>query len=67
MVRYTIYFFPKKLYRLKNALENAVVWHEGLSYYYVDGNGLIYRHVLENKEEDREKTGKICHKLNNKI
>ena len=33
----------------------APVWFNGISYYNVDEGGKIFRHVLDNKEQDQEK------------
>ena len=48
-------YFPQKLYKQENMIKNAVIVKEGVSYYYVDGHRKVYRHVTDNKEEDRDR------------
>ena len=42
-------YFPKQLFRKENMIKNAEIVSEGVSYYYVDGQGKVYRHITDNK------------------
>ena len=55
LLRMVIEYIPKKLYKAANMSREAPVWFNGISYYYVDEEGKIFRHVLDNKEQDKEK------------
>jgi len=48
-------FIPRKLWFAKNMNEAAEVWREGVSTYYVDGRGQVYKHVVDNKRESKER------------
>ena len=41
--RLFIKYIPKKLWRADNMSKEADVWLEGISTFWVDGNGMIYR------------------------
>ena len=51
-----ILYWPKKLTRKDDySFEDAMsVWMEGVSTYYVNDKGLIWKHVLDNRERDKE-------------
>ena len=34
--------------------KHAPIWMEAVSTYHVDNEGKVFRHILENKEEDKE-------------
>merc|ERR1719300_791358 len=55
MLKLAIDYIPKKLYKRENMSREAKVWFEAISYYHVDEEGKIFRHVLDNKEQDKEK------------
>ena len=55
MLKLAIDYIPKKLYKKENMSREAKVWFEAISYYHVDEEGKIFRHVLDNKEQDKEK------------
>ena len=55
MTKMFLNYIPKKLWRHKNLADNATVLGEAISTYYVDGEGYIYRHVLDNKDVDKDK------------
>ena len=48
-------------------IKNAVVIGEGISYYYIDGHSLVYRHIVDNKEEDKEHATNLKEKLREKV
>ncbi len=49
-----VLYLPKQLYKKENMIKNASIVSEGISYYYVDGYKKVYRHITDNKEEDKE-------------
>ena len=49
MFRMIALYFPKQLFRKENMIKNAEIVSEGVSYYYVDGQGKVYRHITDNK------------------
>ena len=55
MLRMAIEYFPKKFYKKENMSKHAPVWMDAVSTYHVDEEGKIFRHVLDNKEEDKGK------------
>ena len=55
MLKLAIDYIPKKLYKKENMSKEAPIWFEGISYYHVDEEGKIFRHILDNKEQDKEK------------
>lgn len=53
-----IKYFPKKLYSVKNMLAESRTWLEAVSTFYIDNNGKIVRHVVDNKNVDHDRTVK---------
>ena len=45
-------YIPKKLYKSAN-MKKAPVYLDAVSTYHVDKEGKIFRHVLDNKDEDK--------------
>ena len=54
MLRLALEYIPKKLYKKENMAREAPVWFDAISLYHVDEEGKIFRHVLDNKEQDKE-------------
>lgn len=46
-------YLPKKLYQRKNMEEFSPVKMAGVSVYHVDRDGKVFRHVIDNKEQDQ--------------
>lgn len=42
-----------KLWKMKEALNDAEVWYDGFSTYYVDVNGKVYKHVIDKLMPDQ--------------
>jgi hypothetical protein len=55
MLRLGILFFPKKLWKKDNMVTEAKIWKEGVSRFWVDGDGKLYRHVVDDKYEDKDR------------
>jgi hypothetical protein len=55
MLKMALEYLPKKLYKKENMANAAPLWLEAVSSYHVDEEGKIFRHVLDNKEEDKGK------------
>ena len=55
MLRMAIEYIPKKLFRRANMAIHAPVWLDAISTYHVDEEGKIFRHILDNKEQDKDK------------
>ena len=53
MLRMGLEYLPKKLYKRENMSALAPVWLDAISTYHVDKDGKIFRHILDNKEEDK--------------
>lgn len=49
MIKMLLMYLPKQLWKQENVAKNATIYLDGMSTFYVDGNGLIYRHVADNK------------------
>lgn len=47
-------FWKIKLWKLKEAINEADVWYDGFSTFYVDGNGKIYKHVADKMMPDKD-------------
>ena len=58
MLRWAINYIPKQLYKKENIRKHAPIWMEAISTYHVDEEGKIYRHILDNKDEDKGGTVK---------
>ncbi|XP_015176601.1 PREDICTED: uncharacterized protein LOC107066467 [Polistes dominula] len=58
-----------KLWKMKEALNDAEVWYDGFSTYYVGADGKIYKHVMDkmmpdqSKLYDKEKPTEVATKL----
>ena len=48
-------FFPKQLYRRENVLKEQRIWLEAVSTYYLDNDGLIIKHVVDDKDIDHDR------------
>jgi len=48
-------FWKYKLWDWKGIMEKQGTWYDGVSYYDVDGNGKIYRHVADKMMVDADK------------
>ncbi len=48
-------FFPKQLYKKDNALKEQRIWLEAVSTYYLDGDGKIVRHIVDDKDIDHDR------------
>jgi len=59
-------YIPRKLYRQENMIKNAKIIKEGVSYYYVDGHRKVYKHITDNKEEDRDRVA-LTQKLKEQV
>ena len=55
LLRVVVLYLPKRLWKMDNMEKEATVWKEGVSTFWVDGNGVIFRHVADDKWEDRER------------
>ena len=55
MLRMALQYLPKKLYKKENMSKEATVWMDAVSTYHIDEEGKVFRHVLDNKEEDKGK------------
>jgi hypothetical protein len=55
------------LYKKENMIKNAVIISEGISYYYIDGQSCVHRHITDNKEEDKEQHSNLTDKLREKV
>lgn len=40
-------FWKFKLWDWKGIMERQGTWHDGVSYFDIDSNGLIYRHIAD--------------------
>lgn len=58
MVPMMIKYFPKKLFIKDNLLQESTVWVEAISTFYINNEGKICRHVIDNKRVDQDKTVK---------
>ena len=54
MLKLFLSYLPKQLYKKENMSKHAPIWIEAVSTYHVDNEGKIFRHVLDNKQEDKE-------------
>ena len=69
-----ILYLPKKWTRKNYGFEEAMsVWMEGISTYHVNDQGLVWKHVLDNRERDKDgeealkATNKPIEKLKEKL
>lgn len=53
MLQMLLRYFQQQLYKKENMSKNAPTWMEAISSYHVDKEGKIFRHVLDNKDEDK--------------
>jgi len=51
-------FIPKQLYHKENALREQRIWLEAVSTYYLDGDGKIVRHIVDDKDIDHDRVMK---------
>ena len=51
-------FIPKQLYHKENALKEQRIWLEAVSTYYLDGDGKIVRHIVDDKDIDHDRVMK---------
>jgi len=51
-------FFPKQLYKKDNALKEQRIWLEAVSTYYLDSEGKIIRHIVDDKDIDHDRVVK---------
>lgn len=52
-LRLAALYVPRQLWRRENFKEAAQPWQDGVSTFYVGADGLVKRHVADDKEEDR--------------
>ena len=71
MWKMALNYIPKKLYRSDNMMREIPVWKEGISTYFVNTDGRVIKHILDNKEEDKDRqlvgTNSTMDKLKEKI
>jgi len=53
-----IKYFPKKLFKRANLDSESRIWFDAISTFYLDPQGRILRHVVDNKDTDHERTVK---------
>ena len=58
MLQMLLNYLPKKLYKIENMSKHAPIWMDAISSYHVDEDGKIFRHVLDNKDEDKSEMPK---------
>jgi len=51
-------FFPKQLYKRENVIKEQRIWLEAVSTYYLDSDGQIIRHVVDDKDIDHDRVVK---------
>jgi hypothetical protein len=55
MIEMALKYFPKKLYQRAKLTKESRVWLDAISTFHLDDNGIIIKHVLDNKDLDRER------------
>lgn len=66
MFRMAALYIPRQLYKKENMIKNSTIVKEGISYYYVDGHKKVYKHITDNKEEDKDRMA-LAEKLKEKV
>ena len=54
-IEFWVHFFPKKLMKKENLIPNSNTWLEAKSTFFIDNDGLIFKHVIDNREIDQDK------------
>jgi len=54
-IQVMLQFWKFKLWDWKGIMERQGTWHDGVSYFDVDSNGLIYRHIADKMMMDKDK------------
>ncbi|XP_046423211.1 uncharacterized protein LOC124181072 [Neodiprion fabricii] len=55
-IRTFITFWKIKLWNIKETIDQQEIWYDGFSTFYVNGEGLIYKHVADKMMPDRDVT-----------
>ena len=60
-------YIPKKLYKKDNVLKESSIWLEAKSTFFINKEGKVVKHVLDNREVDQEKQKSIVDSLKEKL
>ena len=54
-IEWVLKLLPKQLYKKENALKEQRIWLEAISTYYLDNDGRIIKHVVDDKDIDHDR------------
>ena len=66
-IKMAVMYFPRKLYKRKNVMKESSIWLEAKSTFYINKEGKVVKHILDNREVDQEKQKSIVDSLKEKI
>ena len=62
-----VLYFPRKLYNKKNLMKESSIWLEAKSTFFINKEGKVVKHILDNREVDQEKQKSIIDSLKEKL